>query len=103
MSHSETPPWREQAPRWVAACEYVPSLHFAVAPVGSVFDAVVRAVVATGADALLVVTEWDEFSHLDLDRLKGLMRRPVIVDGRNIFDPKTMRDRGFVYRGVGRS
>ena len=36
-------------------------------------------------------------------RLKSLMRRPVIVDGRNIFDPKTMRDRGFVYRGVGRS
>jgi len=59
--------------------------------------------VATGADALLVVTEWDEFRNLDLDRLKSLMRRPVIVDGRNIFDPKTMRDRGFVYRGVGRS
>jgi UDPglucose 6-dehydrogenase len=59
--------------------------------------------VATGADALLVVTEWDEFRQLDLDRLKGLMRRPVIVDGRNIFDPKAMRDRGFVYRGVGRS
>jgi UDPglucose 6-dehydrogenase len=58
---------------------------------------------ATGADALLVVTEWDEFRQLDLDRLKTLMRRPVIVDGRNIFDPKTMRDRGFVYRGVGRS
>jgi UDPglucose 6-dehydrogenase len=59
--------------------------------------------VATGADALLVVTEWDEFRQLDLDRLKGLMRRPVIVDGRNIFDPKTMRDHGWVYRGVGRS
>ena len=59
--------------------------------------------VANGADALLVVTEWEEFRQLDLDRLKGLMRRPVIVDGRNIFDPKTMRDRGFVYRGVGRS
>jgi UDPglucose 6-dehydrogenase len=59
--------------------------------------------VATGADALLVVTEWDEFRQLDLDRIKGLMRRPVIVDGRNIFDPKAMRDRGFVYRGVGRS
>ena len=58
---------------------------------------------ATGADALLVVTEWDEFRQLDLDRLKSLMRRPVVVDGRNIFDPKTMRDRGFVYRGVGRS
>ena len=59
--------------------------------------------VATGADALLIITEWDEFRQLDLDRLKGLMRRPVIVDGRNIFDPKAMRDRGFVYRGVGRS
>ena len=59
--------------------------------------------VATGADALLVVTEWDEFRQLDLDRLKSLMRRPVIVDGRNIFDPRAMRDRGFVYRGVGRS
>ena len=59
--------------------------------------------VASGADALLIVTEWDEFRQLDLDRIKGLMRRPVIVDGRNIFDPKTMRDRGFVYRGVGRS
>ena len=58
---------------------------------------------ATGADALLVVTEWDEFRQLDLDRLKSLMRRPVVVDGRNIFDPKAMRDRGFVYRGVGRS
>jgi UDPglucose 6-dehydrogenase len=59
--------------------------------------------VAAGADALLVVTEWDEFRHLDLDRLKSTMRRPVIVDGRNIFEPKTMRERGFVYRGVGRS
>jgi len=59
--------------------------------------------VATGADALLVVTEWDEFRHLDLERVKRVMRRPVIVDGRNIYDPKTMRDLGFVYRGVGRS
>jgi UDPglucose 6-dehydrogenase len=59
--------------------------------------------VATGADALLVVTEWEEFKQLDLDRVKQVMRRPVIVDGRNMFDPKTMRERGFVYRGVGRS
>ena len=59
--------------------------------------------VATGADALLVVTEWEEFRNLDMERLKGLMRRPVIVDGRNIYDPKAMRDLGFVYRGVGRS
>ena len=59
--------------------------------------------VADGADALLIVTEWDEFRSLDLNRIKGLMRRPVVVDGRNIYDPKMMRDAGFVYRGVGRS
>lgn len=59
--------------------------------------------VATGADALLVVTEWEEFKELDFDQIKQAMRRPVIVDGRNMFDPKSMRDRGFVYRGVGRS
>ena len=58
--------------------------------------------VATGADALLVVTEWDEFRQLDLDRIKGLMRRPVIVDGRNIYDPEAMRGLGFTYRGIGR-
>ncbi len=57
---------------------------------------------AQGADALLLVTEWDEFRHLDFDRIKPLMRRPVLVDGRNIYDPKAMRDRGFIYRGVGR-
>ncbi len=58
---------------------------------------------ATGADGLLIVTEWDEFRQLDLDRIKQLMRRPVLVDGRNLYDPKTMRELGFVYRGVGRS
>ena len=58
---------------------------------------------ATGADALMIVTEWDEFRTLDLDRIKQLMRRPVLVDGRNLYDPKTMRELGFVYRGVGRS
>jgi len=58
---------------------------------------------AEGADALLVVTEWDEFRTLDFARVKRLMRRPVVVDGRNIYDPQTMRDAGFVYRGVGRS
>jgi UDPglucose 6-dehydrogenase len=58
--------------------------------------------VAAGADALLLVTEWEEFRSLDLARLKSMMRRPVFVDGRNVFDPKTMRELGFVYRGVGR-
>jgi UDPglucose 6-dehydrogenase len=59
--------------------------------------------VAQGADALLVVTEWEEFKQLDFDRVKREMRRPVVVDGRNMLDPKAMRDKGFVYRGVGRS
>ncbi|MDQ6708949.1 MAG: UDP-glucose/GDP-mannose dehydrogenase family protein [Candidatus Dormibacteraeota bacterium] len=59
--------------------------------------------VADGADALLLVTEWDEFRTLDMNRIKGLMRRPVLVDGRNLYDPKVMREAGFVYRGVGRS
>jgi UDPglucose 6-dehydrogenase len=59
--------------------------------------------VATGADALLVVTDWDEFKTLDLERIKHLMRRPVVVDGRNIYEPDHMRELGFVYRGVGRS
>jgi UDPglucose 6-dehydrogenase len=58
---------------------------------------------AAGADALLLVTEWDEFRTLDMERIKRAMRRPVIVDGRNLYDPKAMRDLGFVYRGVGRS
>src|SRR5437588_1477903 len=58
---------------------------------------------AAGADALLLVTEWDEFRTLDMERVKRLMRRPVVVDGRNLYDPKTMRELGFVYRGVGRS
>ncbi len=59
--------------------------------------------VARGADAIVVVTEWNEFKQLDLQRLKRLMRRPVVVDGRNIYDPEEMRRLGFVYRGIGRN
>jgi len=58
--------------------------------------------VAAGADALVLVTEWNEFRQLDLARVKQLMRRPVIVDGRNIYDPAAMKDLGFTYRGIGR-
>jgi UDPglucose 6-dehydrogenase len=58
---------------------------------------------ARGADAIVVVTEWNEFKQLDLLRLKRLMRRPVVVDGRNIYDPDEMRRLGFVYRGIGRN
>ena len=57
---------------------------------------------AEGADALLVVTEWNEFKHLALPRLKEAMRQPIIVDGRNIYDPEQMKASGFVYRGMGR-
>ncbi len=57
---------------------------------------------ATGVDALVVVTEWNEFKHLDLKRIKGLMRGDVLIDGRNIYEPKHMRELGFRYRGMGR-
>ncbi len=58
--------------------------------------------VAEGADALVVVTEWNEFRHLDLARLRAAMRQPRIVDGRNMYDPEEMRTLGFDYRGMGR-
>jgi UDPglucose 6-dehydrogenase len=58
--------------------------------------------VATGADAVVLVTEWNEFRQLDLDRLKLAMRTPVLIDGRNIYDPEAMRGLGFTYRGIGR-
>ncbi|HVH83536.1 MAG TPA: UDP-glucose/GDP-mannose dehydrogenase family protein, partial [Steroidobacteraceae bacterium] len=58
--------------------------------------------VASGADAVVLVTEWNEFRRLDMARLKQVMRRPVIVDGRNIYDPAVMRSLGFTYRGIGR-
>lgn len=58
--------------------------------------------VARGADALVVATEWNEFKQLDLVRVKELMRHPVVVDGRNIYEPKTMFNLGFVYFGIGR-
>jgi UDPglucose 6-dehydrogenase len=55
-----------------------------------------------GADALLVVTEWNEFREPDFDRIKTAMRRPAIFDGRNIYDPAELRRRGFHYQGIGR-
>jgi UDPglucose 6-dehydrogenase len=57
---------------------------------------------ADGADGLVLVTEWNEFRQLDLGRVKASMRRPVMVDGRNIYDPAMMRSLGFTYRGIGR-
>ena len=48
------------------------------------------------------VTEWNEFKHLDLPRIRDLMNQPVLIDGRNIYDPEIMKKLGFHYRGVGR-
>ncbi len=58
--------------------------------------------VAKGADALILVTEWNEFKQLDMARIRDLMKRPVLIDGRNVYDPRRMRELGFVYRGMGR-
>lgn len=58
--------------------------------------------VARGADALVLVTEWDEFSELDMKNLASLMNRPVMVDSRNLFDPEEMVRAGFIYEGIGR-
>ena len=55
-----------------------------------------------GADALIILTEWKMFWSPDYARMKSLMNRPVIFDGRNIFDPKVLQDHGFRYFGVGR-
>jgi UDPglucose 6-dehydrogenase len=57
---------------------------------------------ARGADAIALVTEWNEFRFLNLERLRGLMRRPVIFDGRNLYEPERMRRLGFEYYSIGR-
>ena len=58
---------------------------------------------AEGADAVIILTEWDQFRALDLDRLAGLMRQAVLVDLRNIYRPDDVRARGFRYVSVGRA
>ncbi|GBD32880.1 UDP-glucose 6-dehydrogenase TuaD [bacterium HR33] len=56
-----------------------------------------------GADALVVVTEWLQFRNPDFGRMKSLLRRPIIVDGRNLYDPAKMKSLGFRYAGIGRA
>jgi UDPglucose 6-dehydrogenase len=55
-----------------------------------------------GADALVLVTEWNEFREPDFDRIRKLLRHPVVFDGRNIYNPETLKELGFAYFGVGR-
>ena len=57
----------------------------------------------TGADALAVVTDWNEYRHPDFGRIKQALRSPVVVDGRNLYSTQKMRELGFVYRSIGRN
>jgi UDPglucose 6-dehydrogenase len=54
------------------------------------------------SDCLCIVTDWDDFKNLDLKRVKRLMKQPIIIDGRNIYDPKDVEKFGFKYKGIGR-
>ncbi len=74
------------------ANEYLPTVTFCA----TAYDA------AKEADALLVVTEWNEFKRLDWERMRQLMRQHIVIDGRNVYDPEEMAERGFTYWGVGR-
>jgi UDPglucose 6-dehydrogenase len=75
-----------------AAAALIPNVYFAHDP----YDA------ATTADALLIMTEWNEFRELDLPRLRSLLKGAVVVDARNVYAPDKMRDGGFTYLSVGR-
>lgn len=57
---------------------------------------------AVGADALLILTDWEEFAALDLQRIKGLLRYPIVIDGRNLYSAETMQKNGLLYVSVGR-
>ncbi len=58
--------------------------------------------VLEGADALLLLTEWNQFRRPDYDRMKSLLKQPLIFDGRNQYDPAKMKERGFIYHCIGR-
>jgi UDPglucose 6-dehydrogenase len=58
---------------------------------------------ASGADALLILTEWEEFASLDLDRINRELKYPIVIDGRNLYDPEVMAANGITYYSVGRA
>lgn len=70
----------------------LPAVHFAETPMQAL----------EGADALVIVTEWKAYRSPDFDRMRELLRAPVVLDGRNLFDPWLMRDAGFEYWSIGR-
>jgi UDPglucose 6-dehydrogenase len=55
-----------------------------------------------GADALVIVTDWNEYRHPDFERIRTSLRRPIVVDGRNLYDPARMTKLGFTYLSIGR-
>jgi hypothetical protein len=57
---------------------------------------------AEDADALIILTDWADFGHLDLHRLKEAMRFPIVIDGRNLYKPSSMLEQGFTYVSMGR-
>jgi UDPglucose 6-dehydrogenase len=57
---------------------------------------------AQGADAMVVVTDWNEYRFPDFGRLKSELMQPIVVDGRNLYDPEKMKALGFTYRSIGR-
>jgi UDPglucose 6-dehydrogenase len=57
---------------------------------------------AEGCDAIVVCADWNEFKHLDMARIKEVVRQPFIVDGRNLYEPDELKGLGFTYRGVSR-
>ncbi|NIL99701.1 MAG: nucleotide sugar dehydrogenase [Acidobacteria bacterium] len=80
----------------IANAELVGAPRDGVVYCGDEYEAV------SGADALILATEWNQFRSLDFSRMKGLLARPIVVDLRNIYGPERMRDLGFEYTGVGR-
>jgi len=58
---------------------------------------------AEGADAMIIVTEWNQFRSLDMERIRSSLNLPIVVDLRNLYDPKRMKDQGFLYSSVGRA
>jgi UDPglucose 6-dehydrogenase len=76
------------------AREVLPSTGMSYA--SSVYEA------ASGCDALLILTDWAEFACLELERVRAALAYPIIIDGRNLYDPAVMGERGFLYYSVGR-
>jgi UDPglucose 6-dehydrogenase len=58
---------------------------------------------AAGADAMIIVTEWNQFRSLDMERIRALLQQPVVIDLRNLYDPRRMKEQGFQYSSVGRA